>query len=107
GCENACRAIESREGFVKSSHIPTYSGLLLYQVDLLAGVCDLKCRFDSGYPTPNNEDVRIDCDFLHFERLVEIHSHYGGSHNILSSFRCKNSILGYPGALFSNVGHLE
>jgi hypothetical protein len=106
-CENACRTIEGRKSLVESSHVSAYSWFLLDQVDFLAGICDLKCCFDSGYSSSHNEDVRIDWDLLHFERFVECHSRYGGPNNGLCSLRCKFSIGGYPGALFAYVCHLE
>ena len=104
--QNAGRAVERWEGFVELCHTAANRRLLLHNVDLIAGLCDIQCRLNAGNTAADNQRTLHHLAFAWLQRSVEAHLSDSG----LSQFNrlsCRFLlILQYPGALLTDIGNL-
>src|SRR4030042_395305 len=87
--------------------MPADTWLALHHIDLLTCICQAQGSLDPGNTATQHQCGLLHIHRAHVERSVMVHPADRCADHVFGFFGCQGRVVYHPGAVLTNVGHLE
>ena len=104
-CQDTCRTVQSREGFVQLGHSSADTWLFLNDIYFITCICNIQSCLDTCDTATDNQCTFCYKAFARLQWCVQVYFCYCCSHQDHSFFCCLFHIFMDPGTMFTDVGN--